>query len=690
MSAEPAPGRRAGGSGAVLGFRVLANSGIQGVALITGNLLQLGTIAAVAGFLGPAELGRYSLLLFLGGLLTMLFSLAAKPGTIRRTFGGADDDDDDDEDEEGVVSASPKRTLGAGLLWAAVLGLLASGLVIAFREQLADWLLGAGTDPDLVLWAGVLGAGGVLHKVAAISLWFERRPVAFLIAEIGRPFLGLAVMLPLLARGGGLTDAIAGVAAGGVVAALLAAALLRSSIEPNFQPSEVLAIIKGGGRRVPIVSSIWIVQNADVFLLSRFVDASDLGVYALAAKVGLVVSFFPQGFRVAMRPLRKAATFKAVRAQYGRSIADGQILGYFTLVCISSVLAMVLLGQLLVDIAPASFADAAPLIPLTAAGLTMPALWRTMNGQTNWPAKTRTKFVLGTMSAAAIFIGVCLLLAPEIGIYAAPVAMLVGFGVPASYFFVRCQLSENRIEYPYAEVSKALAVAVVIGAGFHLVPTMPAAAELALIVALLGIYGGLLFVLRVVPENHWPALSEMVTSIFTGRPDRINPRKGLRVLPPADRERLRVAVCERLAPEALSRPLPVPKRTLRPGEPIGVELEGTQGARLVWALRGAGWAGGLAVQRRTDWDGEVLAEFLFADEPQAVRIATMRRLLSDGADPNDLRALEDLVDHLSRVPPDAWEGTLAAESTAARRRRAAGQRGRRAFSRAARAIGRRI
>ncbi len=41
----------------------------------------------------------------------------------------------------------------------------------------------------------------------------------------------------------------------------------------------------------------------------------------------------------------------------------------------------------------------------------------------------------------------------------------------------------------------------------------------------------------------------------------------------------------------------------------------------------------------------------------AVRGATMRALLADGADPEDLRALEDLVQHLSRVPDDAWEGT---------------------------------
>jgi O-antigen/teichoic acid export membrane protein len=690
MSGGPGGARRPGGSGAVLGFRLVALSGVQGVALVASNLLQLGTIAAVAGFLGAAELGRYSLLLFLGGLLTMVFSLAAKPGTIRRTFGGGDDDDDDDEDEEAIVSATPKRTLGAGLLWSAALGLLASALVVVFRESLADLLLGDGADSGLVLWAGVLGGAGVLFKLASISLWFERRPSAFLIAEVGRPLVALAIMIPLLAAGGGLTDAIAGAAAGNIVAALLAAMLLRGSFEPNLEPAEVLAIFKGGGRRVPIVTSIWVVQNADVFLLSRFVDASDLGVYALASKVGLVVSFFPQGFRVAMRPLRKSAAFKAVRSQYGRSVADGQILGYFVLVCISSVLVMVLLGQLLVDLAPPEFEDAAPLIPLTAAGLTMPALWRTMHGQTAWPGKSRATFVVATLLAAATFVGLCLLLAPEIGIYAAPVAMLVGFSFPITYFFLRCQLSENRIDFPYREVGRALAAAVVIGGGFHLLPDMPAGIEAVVVALLLALYAAALFVLRVIPENHWPALSEMATSMITGRADRVNPRRGLRVLEAEDRELLRVAVCERMPATAFSEPAPVPRHMLRPGKPVPPADDGTTGGRLIWALRGAGRAGGSPLRRRSDWDGETLAEFLFADEPPAVRSATMRKLLAGGADPSDLRALEDLVEHLSRIPPDAWEGAAAAESSVARRRRAAGKRGRDALSRAARAIGRRV
>src|SRR5215213_5052876 len=120
-----------GGSGAVLGVRVLRNSSVQAVSLVVGNVMQLVSVMVVAAFLGPSEMGRFALLTFLASLVTQLASLLVKPGTVRRTFGGGDDDDDDDDDDD-VSSSSPPHTLGAGLAWPIVLG------VIAARPQ--GWL----------------------------------------------------------------------------------------------------------------------------------------------------------------------------------------------------------------------------------------------------------------------------------------------------------------------------------------------------------------------------------------------------------------------------------------------------------------------------------------------------------------------------------------------------------------------
>jgi hypothetical protein len=49
----------------------------------------------------------------------------------------------------------------------------------------------------------------------------------------------------------------------------------------------------------------------------------------------------------------------------------------------------------------------------------------------------------------------------------------------------------------------------------------------------------------------------------------------------------------------------------------------------------------------------------------------VRRLLAEDADPNDLRALEDGVRALERVPVEAWEGKRSQKGRRRRRRAAA-------------------
>ncbi len=419
-----------GGSGAILGVRVLRYSGVQGTTLVLSNLIQLVSVMVVAAYLGPSEMGRFALLLFLAGLVTQLLSLLVKPGTIRRTFGGGDDEDDEDEDDE-AVSSTPQRTLGTGLAWAAALGALGTAVVVILREPIAELLLGDPDDGILVVWAAVLAGFWLVFKLADIVLWLERRPGAFVVSDTTRPVLGLAALVALLSAGAGLEGAIAATAIGTAVAAVVAVVLLLGSFEPSFDFDEIRQIIVRGGHRAPIVSSFWIVQNADVFILSRIVSETDLGIYALASRLGFVVSFLPQGFRVAMRPLRKSAAFKAVGDQYGRSTVQGQLLGYFAVLCIFAVLAMVLGGKVLVDIAPSSYADAAGLIPFTAAAFVMPSIYRTVNQNVNLSHK-RALFIAGCVGAALAFIGLTVVLAPEIGTYAAPIGMLVGFGIPST------------------------------------------------------------------------------------------------------------------------------------------------------------------------------------------------------------------------------------------------------------------
>ena len=238
-----------GGSGAVLGVSVMRNSSVQAITLVAGNALQLAAVMVVAAFLGPAEMARYALLIFLAGLVTQIASLLVKPGTVRRVFGGGDDDDDDDDDDE--ATPSPPRTLGTGLAWAIVLGLVSTVLLYVFRSPIADLLLGDPGDENLVAIAGLLSGTLLLFKICDIVLWLERRPVSYLIADTSRPFLGLIALTVLLATGSGVEGALIGTVVGTAVAGIVGLVLLWGSFEPSFDLGEVKQIILQGRYRAP-------------------------------------------------------------------------------------------------------------------------------------------------------------------------------------------------------------------------------------------------------------------------------------------------------------------------------------------------------------------------------------------------------------------------------------------------------
>ena len=643
--------RHPGGSGAVLGVGVMRNSSVQAITLVIANVMQLISVLVVAAYLGPSEMARFALLIFLAGLVTQIASLLVKPGTVRRTFGGGDDDDDDDDDD--VASTSPPHTLGAGLVWAIVLGLISTALIYVFRVPIADGLLGDPDDEGLVALAGLLAGTLLVFKIADIVLWLERRPVSYLIADTSRPLLGLVALLAFLATGSGVEGAMLGTLIGTAAAGIVGLFLLRGSFETNFDLTEIKQIILRGRQRAPIVMSFWLVQNADIFILSRFVSHTELGIYSLASRLGFVVSFLPQGFRMGMRPLRKSAMWDAFQEQYGKQTAGGQLLAYFCLICILAVLAMVLGGQVLVDAAPPEYSAAASLIPFTALGFVMPALYRTVNQNVNLPNK-RPWFVGGVIAAAVLFIGVTWALVGAIDVYAAPIGMIVGFGSPALVLFIRGQRGNKPLYFPYREVATALLLAVLIAAGFEALPELNPWVELAIAFGGCALWMVLLGPLRAIPPAHWGPLIHMVRSFRRGTPADFRPRKGLRSIDAETRDELRVAVVGRLPRERL--------------DPEASDL----GERLVGALRKVGNHGGVPSGSPTRRDAEI-ALFLFEDASTAVRAASMRAVLDRGVDPNQLRALEDLTKTLARLPVEAWEGKPATRGHRGRRRKAAAQ-----------------
>lgn len=658
--------KRKGGSAAILGTQALRYSGIQGGLLASANALTLASVLVVAFFLGPAEFGRYGLLLFFAGLLNILFNLASKQGTLKRVFGTAGDDDEDEEDEDGQPTAADegadRRSLGTGMVLTAIVSLLGTAVTIALAGPIAELLLGDEGDRELVVLAAIAGGTGAVFRLASLVLWLERRPGPHVAAEVTRPVLVLAGVLAFVVPGGGLEGAIAGTALGGALAAAFALTLLRRSYEWAFSLAEAGAIYVKGAPRIPIVLSMWTVQNVDIFILSRFISDADLGVYQLASRVGIVVAFLPGGFRMAMRPLRKSLAYKSVQQTYGRAVARGQELAYFVLLCVTTLLAVVLATELLVRLAPSGYSGAAPLIPLLAAGLMGPSIMRQVSRSVAIPRK-RLNFILSVVSAALIFIGLTVLLAPEIDAYAAPVSMMVAFAIPGGYLMLRGQLGPKPVRVPYRALAAATALAAAAGAAYHFLDPGDAILQLALAAALFGGYLSGMVVAGIVPRQHRRALYAIARGLAGRSASGFRPRRALKRLEPADREALRLAIREKRPVEEIPGELATRGMELPPGEG-GAGNGAAVSRQLVAAVRRAARKGGTPVGAGDSGEGRGardarIAAFLFPTGTAAQRDAGMRGLLSGGLPGEELLALEAVVEGLSRIPRKVWDQQAA-------------------------------
>ena len=644
-----------GGTGAVLGSQLARFSSYQGVSLVLSNVLHYSSLVLVARFLGPHSLGSYALLFFLTGLVTQIIHMVSKPGTMMRTFGISDDDADDaGDDDEGseVGSDRPTYTLGVGLVWTTFLAGAVIVPVALFQSQIASFLLGDSSQGPVVLFATITGAVWAMFKLAEMVIWFEGRPRTFVLIDAARPAFNLAAIITILALGGGVKGAVIGQTIGTVSATLLCVGLIWKSFQKVFSFTELFAILDRGKMRIPVASSLWVVQNSDAFILSRFLDHTDIGLYNLASRTGFMVAFLPQGFRMALRPLKKTAAYEAFRREYGIAVAQGQMLAYFYLLTLTAILAMTLGGEILIAVGGSKFESVAPLVPLTAAAMTMTPLMRTIQMSATYDNRRRM-FIGSVIFVAIAYVGltVGLLSYTNIGIYAPPAAMLAAFVIPSTVMFLRTQLGKTPIKFPYIPMVQATVVAVAIAVSYHFAHPADKWLQLPTIAAIMLAWLALLFLLRIIPERHWSPIKHMLLSA-TGRRSVVafKKRAGLRSLSPDERDALRTAVVDRMPPESL-----VPSDSTDGESPLGALVHPeAEGARLVRLLRRAGKKGGVQLSKESEYDAGI-SLFLFSDQPVAVRLRKMRQLLASGENAHELRTLEDLRNDLAKADDAIWE-----------------------------------
>ena len=603
------------GSGAVIGFAL----GIVNVAVLT-RLLDLGEFADLA------------LLLFFAALLTFVYNIGTLQGTFMRVFGSSGEEDIDEEQDE-ATAGKKRQALGSALALTVLIGAVGTAAIVPFAEPVADVLTGTEDLAEAVRLAAVSGALGAVWRLVVNVMRYERRPVAFVGLSAVRPVLVLAISIPLVSNGGGVEGAVAGVAIGTALAVAVALAATRRSYAPALRWEDVRDIVRRGMVFVPIILAFWVVHNVDLYLVSAYATDRDVALFRVASRIAAGVSYFVSAFLMAWTPLRRTSLHKAVEDEHGISEATAVLLRWFAFASLWIMLGLTVLADVLIRVAPSSYSDAAPLIPVIGFGFVAYGAFVVIYRGARMPDKRRA-YVRLAIAAAVLFVLLGIALVPPLGGYGAAIAQIVAFTIVTIVLIGAVARAGNPLPLDAGRLLRALAAtAVLLGAGV-------AAGELlgewrlAVDVVALLLFPFVLMWAGALPRAEVEGLLGRVRV----RPAALRPQRG------ATRRLGELWLDERLALELLfgrGEPLTTVAREMNSDEETVLR-------EVVAALRRAAGAGPPSP------DDVQLGEYLLTDDAVAERDVLARRLWAGDLEPLDIDAVEQLVSRLRQASRRDW------------------------------------
>jgi O-antigen/teichoic acid export membrane protein len=623
-------------AGEAWGAALTRDTSIYVIGAVIGFVLALISIAVVTRFLSVAQFGQLALLLTFAAFLTIIYNVGTLQGTFVWVFGSAGEEDVADEDVESSQAGTKRRALGTGLIITTVITLGGTLIIVAASSWFADKLLGNPGDADLIIIAAISGASGALWRLVTNILRMERKPKRFVALQSVRPVLVVAGVITFTAAGMGVKGAILGTAVGGIASVLVGLIATRHSYVLRLDRMHARMILKRGGIFVPILISLWIAQNVDVYAVSYFTnDDRVVGLYRLAGRFGAFLDYFTAALFMAWTPLVQTPTFAAAVKSRGKEALGGRLLTYFVMVGLLLILLMTAAAEGLVHIAPPAYAAAAPLIPVIGGGFLSYGLFISVYRLSAFPKK-RAAYVAAAITSAVVFLGSAPLLVPWLGAYGAALCVINGFAVAALGLTVLSQRGPTPLEIEWRRIAGcfalaglALVIARVVG------PAAGGYADTGIEAGAVVVYVIGLFVTGVISKEDREAARRFFRLILPSRWVR-SPEieDGLRGLGPENVSALEKVIVRGWTPKRLVQPLDA--------------RQGEAEARMVGLLRKLD--GG---SEPTEHDARI-GEYLFEEMTIAEHDELGRSLWEEDVEPEDLHSLEGVVRKLHGLPKRAW------------------------------------
>lgn len=632
----------------LFGRRLSRHSGIYAAGSIATFVFAMVNVGVLTRLLPIEEFGRLAIYLTIAALLTTLYNLGTLQGVLIMVFGVADGEEGMalDDAEGRATAANPERALTTGVLLTVAIAALGTVVMFGLAPLVAE-LFGAPGQAEAVRLAALCGATGAVWRLVHNVARLERRPVVYSVLGVVRPAFALAVGISLVVAGLGVEGALAGVALGTALAIPVAILAGRRNYAMGLELGIVPDIFRQGAFVIPIIAAMWIITNVDLFLVSAYAPADKVGPYRVAMRLGAGVSYVVGAVSMAWLPLKRTPLHTAMSELHGPSGFGGTLISVFLLFCIWVILGLALLADVLIGIAPESYSDAAPLVPLIGLGVVASGMTLMIYRGAKFPNRRRSYIGL-LLGAAAVFVVAGLVLVPLFGGYGAAVAQILAFGGAALAMLWMSKRSEHPLPIQYRRLARGTAIGLLcIGLG-QLVSPLAGQWRILVDVIILAAFPALLFAAKAFPTEE---LRAFVDLSLPRRPRRRSTRmvERLRQLDPLDRRALVALVPNGSSSAEVARTLELP-------EPVVLSrfLASLREVGSIAATDGGGDEEDGEGEQAENFDAD-LAAYLLASRGVAKRDVLAEKLCEDGVDPLDLDLLDVTLGRLRRIPRREWE-----------------------------------
>jgi len=323
---------------------------IYGIGTVAGNAVGFFLLPIYTRLFSPIEYGAIEMLAVLGNMIGLMISMgldSAQSYYFMKTK------------KEGIEKQA--EIISSIFQWRIITSIIALFLAL-FLVPIFNKHLFNNTNHSVLLYAAVFSSiiFGQITTQAIDVLRLIFRPWPFIIMTISKVSLGALTAITLIYI---FDMGILGYFLGAMTGALLIGIISWWNIRPYLNINKLHIniwpiILKFGLPLVPVSFGMYVITSADRWFLAKLTDEHQLAIYAVAAKLSLIILLVVKAFRMAWWPIALDAMHKGEGNDLVRMIAKVYLVGATTMLIILTALTPILIFILVPD----TYNEAIPLV----------------------------------------------------------------------------------------------------------------------------------------------------------------------------------------------------------------------------------------------------------------------------------------------------------------------------------------